>query len=332
VLERFAYYGIYFGFGICTEHLGYRAGSWDRQSIFCSCLPIRAGDLADCLIQKVLIVASWRICRRCSCCSRPSHSSGIVLTMLDRSRGRHLRRSSRAGARGPTVTRRWASASLRDGQHRRTFGPDRGRTCARSRGLRVRGCRHRGGDHALVTIFFCKEPPRIAEGTTLKQKFKEMGARPLRREVRGLLIPLGFFFWLPFWPFSTSAVYVDSNPDTAKLYLISSRWWGAGGELLSHETSTVSGAFCETIGKYGWIIMVLQIIVSRTVELARCRRFFGCSSGRSVFAIIGFAKLGAVFGATRHLPSLGEMMASPRIRSITWIAPREGGPLTWGLP
>ena len=61
VLERFAYYGIYFGFGIYMEHLGYSRGQLGIiQSLFLAVsytVPVISGTLADRYgFKKVLII------------------------------------------------------------------------------------------------------------------------------------------------------------------------------------------------------------------------------------------------------------------------------------
>ena len=62
VLERFAYYGIYFGFGIYMESLGYSSGQLGIvQSIFLLLsyvVPVFSGSLADKYgFKKILIVS-----------------------------------------------------------------------------------------------------------------------------------------------------------------------------------------------------------------------------------------------------------------------------------
>jgi MFS family permease len=190
----------------------------------------------------------------------------------------------------------------------------------------------------LVTIFFYKEPPRIVEGVTLKDKFREMGVALSDVKFATFLVLLGFFFWLPFWAFfNICAVYVDSNLDTARLYLDIKSVVGSGvAGFLSHEDeSGVRRILGETIGSTGWIIMVLQIFVSRSVERWRAMPAFlsGLFIGGLGFAIIGLAMVGppslVLLGI--FFFALGEMMASPRIQEyITWIAPRDKAGLYMG--
>ena len=139
----------------------------------------------------------------------------------------------------------------------------------------------------LVTIFFYKEPPRLIEGTTLKQKFGEMGVALSDVKFTTFLALLGFFWWLPFWSFfNICAVYVDSNLDTARLYLNIKSVLGSGvANFLSHEDeSGVRRILGETIGSTGWIIIVPpgRACRTRSSDGARCRPSSpGCSSPRS---------------------------------------------------
>ena len=72
----------------------------------------------------------------------------------------------------------------------------------------------------LFTIFFYKEPKREIEGVTLGQKFKDIYIAFSDWKFAMFIVLLGLFFWLPFWAFfNLCALYVDSNLDTARLYL-----------------------------------------------------------------------------------------------------------------
>jgi hypothetical protein len=190
----------------------------------------------------------------------------------------------------------------------------------------------------LITIFFYKEPPRQLEGATLKDKFKEMGVVLSDAKFATFLILLGFFFWLPFWAFfNICAVYVDRNLDTAQLYLnIKSVLGGGVAGFLSHKGEDgVDRILGETIAHTGWIIMILQVFVSRMVEKwpAMPSFLWGLFVAGIGFVIIGTATIGApalvLLGI--FFFAVGEMMASPRIQEyITWIAPKEKAGLYMG--
>ena len=87
VLERFAYYGIYFGFGIYMEHLGYSRGQLGIvQSIFLFMsysIPVISGTFADRYgFKKVLIISYLAYLPSVLLLLATKSFSGIVLTML----------------------------------------------------------------------------------------------------------------------------------------------------------------------------------------------------------------------------------------------------------
>ena len=87
VLERFSYYGIYFGFGIYMQHLGYsRAQLGVVQSIFLLLsytIPVISGTFADRYgFKKVLIVSYLAYLPSILLLLLTRSFSGIALTML----------------------------------------------------------------------------------------------------------------------------------------------------------------------------------------------------------------------------------------------------------
>ncbi len=348
VLERFAYYGIYFGFGIYMEHLGYSRGQLGIvQSIFLFMsysIPVISGTFADRYgFKKVLIVSYLAYLPSVLLLLATKSFSGIVLTMLSIGLAAGIFKPLIAGTvravSDPTNKTLGFGIFYAMVNIGGTFGPIvAGHLRAISWSYAFVAAAIAVVVMLFVTIFFYKEPPRIAEGTTLKAKFKEMGVALSDLKFASFLILLGFFFWLPFWAFfNICAVYVDSNLDTAQLYLDISSVVGTGvANFLSHEDENgVRRILGETIGSTGWIIMVLQIIVSRTVERWRAMPAFlsGLFIGAVGFAVIGAAALGApslvLLGI--FLFALGEMMSSPRIQEyVTWIAPREKAGLYMG--
>jgi len=87
VLERFAYYGIYMGFGIYMEHLGYtRAQLGIVQSLFLFfsyVIPVVSGSFADRFgFKKVLIVSYLAYLPSILLLMLTKSYSGIALTML----------------------------------------------------------------------------------------------------------------------------------------------------------------------------------------------------------------------------------------------------------
>ncbi len=348
VLERFAYYGIYFGFGIYMEQLGYSRGQLGIvQSIFLFisyAIPVVSGTFADRYgFKKVLIVSYLAYLPSVLLLLATKSFSGIVLTMLSIGLAAGIFKPLISGTvravSDPTNKTLGFGIFYAMVNIGGTFGPIvAGHLRAISWSYAFVAAAIAVVVMLLVTIFFYKEPPRIAEGTTLKEKFREMGVALSDVKFATFLILLGFFFWLPFWAFfNICAVYVDSNLDTARLYLDIKSVVGSGiANFLSHEDENgVRRILGETIGSTGWIIMVLQIVVSRTVERWRAMPAFlsGLFIGAIGFAIIGLAKIGApslvLLGI--FLFALGEMMASPRIQEyITWIAPKEKAGLYMG--
>ncbi len=348
ILERFAYYGIYFGFGIYMEHLGYSRGQLGIvQSIFLFMsysIPVISGTFADRFgFKKVLIVSYLAYLPSVLLLLATKSFSGIVLTMLSIGLAAGIFKPLIAGT--VRVTSDSTNKTLGFGIFYAmvniggTFGPIvAGHLRAISWSYAFAAAAVAIVIMLLVTIFFYKEPPRQMEGTTLKTKFKEMGVALSDVKFAVFLVLLGFFFWLPFWAFfNLCALYVDSNLDTARLYNDIRSVVGSGvANFLSHEDENgVRRILGETIGSTGWIIMVLQIIVSRTVERWRAMPAFlsGLFIGAVGFAIIGLAKVSApslvLLGI--FFFALGEMMSSPRIQEyITWIAPKEKAGLYMG--
>jgi MFS family permease len=91
----------------------------------------------------------------------------------------------------------------------------------------------------------------------------------------------------------------------------------------------------ETISHTGYIIMILQVFVSRSFEKFKAIPAFlsGMVVAALGFCVLGYAKIAApawvFFGI--FLFALGEMMSAPRIQEyITWIAPKEKAGLYMG--
>jgi proton-dependent oligopeptide transporter, POT family len=190
----------------------------------------------------------------------------------------------------------------------------------------------------LITIIFYKEPPRKMERETLGKKFRDIGTTLADLRFSVFLLLLGVLFWLPFWSFfNLCALYVDSNLNTAQLYLgVRSIFGQAFADFFSRQgddgTRHILG---ETISHTGYIIMILQLGVSRVFERMRAMPSFmiGLIVAAAGLAVIGLARSGAaslVFLGI-FLFAIGEMITSPRIQEyITWIAPKEKAGLYMG--
>jgi POT family proton-dependent oligopeptide transporter len=190
----------------------------------------------------------------------------------------------------------------------------------------------------LVTIFFYKEPPRELRPVPISEKIKEIFQVLGDYHFSVFLVFLGVFFWLPFWAFfNLVALYIDGSLDTAQLYLNVKSVLGAPvanfiSRIDENGTRRILG---ETIAHTGYIIMILQVPVSRIVEKFKAMAAFSTGMLIAVagFAFLGFAKIGhpawVLFGI--FLFAVGEMASSPRIQEyITWLAPKEKAGLYMG--
>lgn len=347
VLERFSYYGIYFGFGVYMTSLGYSRDQLGIvQTIFLLLsyvTPLFSGTLADKYgFKKLLIVSYIAYLPSILLLIFSKSFSGIALTMLSI--------GFAAGIFKPLI-----SATVRATTDRTNSTLGFGIFYAMvnvggSLGPVVAGrLRAISWDYAFytaaasiivmffITVFFYKEPPREIEGKTLGEKFREIGEALSNVKFATFLFLLGVFFWIPFWAFfNLCALYVDQNLDTAALYQTLAGVFGTGvADFLSHEEGGVRRVMGETISHTGYIIMILQVFVAGIFQRfpAIGSFLFGLIVMALGFVVIGMA---AVSGATMiflgiGLFAIGEMIASPRIQEyITWIAPKEKAGLYMG--
>lgn len=347
VLERFAYYGIYFGFGIYLEHLGYSRGQLgDIQSIFLAIsyvTPLISGTFADRFgFKKVLIISYLAYLPSILLLMLTKSYSGIALTMLSIGLA--------AGIFKPLIS--GTVRAVTDSSNKTlgfgifyamvnvggSFGPIvAGKLRAISWNYAFLAAAISIGFMLVITIFFYKEPEREIEGATLSQKFKDIGIALSDIKFSIFLILLGVFFWLPFWAFfNLCALYVDQNIDTARLYLAIKGVLGAGfANFFSHEEDGVRRVLGETISHTGYIIMILQVFVSRWIEKFKAMPsfMFGLFVSAVGFVILGYAKVAAPAFVLLGIFffALGEMISSPRIQEyITWIAPKDKAGLYMG--
>jgi MFS family permease len=229
VLERFAYYGIYMGFGIYMEHLGYSKGQLGfAQAIFLLfsyVVPVISGSFADRFgFKKVLIVSYLAYLPSILLLLFTKSFSGIALTMLSIGLA--------AGIFKPLIS--GTVRAVTDGTNKTlgfgifyamvnvgaTFGPIvAGKLRAISWKYAFVAAAIGIVFMLIITLLFYKEPPRKIEGITLKQKFRDIYTTLSDLRFLAFLILLGIFFWMPFWSFfNLLALYVDKNLDTARLY------------------------------------------------------------------------------------------------------------------
>jgi POT family proton-dependent oligopeptide transporter len=348
VLERFAYYGIYFGFGIYMASLGYsRSQLGIVQSLFLLLsyvTPVISGTFADRYgFKKVLIVSYLAYLPSILLLIFTKSYSGIVLTMLSIGLA--------AGIFKPLVS---GTVRAVTDKTNKTLGFGIFYAMVNvggSFGPMVAGqLRAISWDYAfmaaavaivvmlLITVFFYEEPPRQIEGVTLGQKFRDIGEALSDVKFAAFLVLLGLFFWLPFWSFfNLCALYVDSDLDTARLYQALAGVFGTGlAGLLSHPGEDgVRRVLGEAISHTGYIIMLLQVFVSGYLEKKKALPSFmaGLAVAAAGFLVIGYARasVATLVLLGIFLFGVGEMVASPRIQEyITWIAPKEKAGLYMG--
>lgn len=349
ILERFAYYGVYFGFGIYMASLGYSRDQLGVvQSFFLLLsygIPVISGTFADRYgFKKVLIVAYLAYLPSILLLMLTRSFSGIALTMLSIGLAAGIFKPLIAG----TVR------AVTDGTNKSlgfgifyqmvnvggSFGP-----------MVMGNLRAISWNHAfvagavcvslmlLITVFFYREPPREIEGATLKQKFGDILAVLSDFKFSAFLVLLGLFFWLPFWSFfNLCALYVDANLDTVRLYANLESVLGRplAGLFSSTGEDGVRRVLGETISHTGYIIMVFQILVSRVSERRKPVPTFlaGLLIITAGFAVIGGAAVSvpAMVFPGIFLFAVGEMISSPRLQEyITWIAPKEKAGLYMGM-
>ncbi|MEO8399981.1 MAG: MFS transporter [Ignavibacteriaceae bacterium] len=348
VIERFAYYGIYMGFGIYMEYLGYSKGQLGIvQSIFLLfsyVIPIFSGTFADRFgFKKILIVAYLAYLPAILLLILTKSFSGIALTMLTIGFAAGIFKPLISGTVRAVTDKTNKTlgfgifyAMVNIGA---SFGPIvAGNLRAISWNYAFIAAAIGIGIMLIITILFYKEPPREIEGTTLGQKFKDMGIALSDYKFLIFLIILGIFFWLPFWAFfNLLAIYIDKNLDTVSLYQSIKGIFGAGFASIFSEdngngTRRVLG---ETIANTGFVIIIFQVLISRTFEKFKALPSFliGLFFAGIGFLVIAYSRIGAsefIFLGI-FLFAIGEMISSPRIQEyITWIAPKEKAGLYMG--
>jgi len=347
VLERFSYYGIYFGFGVYMTSLGYSRDQLGVvQTIFLLlsyCVPLFSGTFADRYgFKKVFIVSYLAYLPSILLLILTKSFSGIALTMLSIGLAAGIFKPLVSATVRATTDRTNATlgfgifyAMVNVGG---TIGPVvAGRLRAISWDYAFYTAAAAIVVMLLITVFFYKEPPREIEGKSVGEKLREIAQTLADLKFSFFLLLLGVFFWIPFWAFfNLCALYTDSNLDTARLYLaIRSVFGTAFADFLSQEKDGVRHILGETISTTGYIIMILQVFIARIFEKFKAipSFLFGLFMMAIGFVVIGLAHVSAVtllFVGILFF-AIGEMISSPRIQEyITWIAPKEKAGLYMG--
>ncbi|MFQ6091800.1 MAG: MFS transporter [bacterium] len=348
VLERFAYYGIYMGFGIYMEYLGYtKAQLGIVQSIFLLfsyVIPVISGTFADRFgFKRVLIISYLAYLPSILLLIVTKSFSGIALTMLSIALAAGIFKPLISGTVRAVTDKTNKTlgfgifyAMVNVGA---SFGPIvAGKLRAISWNHAFLAAAIAVGFMLSITIFFYKEPKREIEGVTLSKKFRDLVIALSDVKFAIFLVLLGLFFWLPFWAFfNLLAMYVDRNLDTARLYLNVKSVFGAGfASIFSRvDEGGVRRMLGETISHTGYIVMILQVFVSRIFERFRAipSFLFGLFVATLGLLLLGYAKISfpAWVFLGIFLFAVGEMISSPRIQEyITWIAPKEKAGLYMG--
>jgi proton-dependent oligopeptide transporter, POT family len=347
IFERFAYYGIYMGFGIYLEQLGYSKGDLGIiQSIFLAfsyLIPLFSGTFADKYGFKKMFLISYAAYLPSILLLIVTKSfSGIALTMLTI--------GFAAGIFKPLV-----SATVRattDSTNKSlgfgifymmvnigaSFGPViMGKLRGWSWDYVFYTAAAAIGVMFLITLFLYKEPKREIEGVTLKKKFKDMGEALSDVKFMIFIILLGVFFWLPFWAFfNVLAVYIHDYMNTAALFLSTKSILGEGlTKFISNNEDGIWRLNAEAISHTGYIIIILQVFVSWFFEKRKAISsfLFGLFVASTGFVVLGLAVTGSnnLVYLGVFLFAVGEMISSPRIQEyITWIAPKEKAGLYMG--
>ncbi len=341
VLERFAYYGIYMGFGIYMEYLGYsKAQLGVVQSIFLLfsyVVPLFSGTLADKYgFKKVLIISYLAYLPSILLLILTKSFSGIALTMLSIGLAAGIFKPLISGTIRAVTDKTNKTLGFGIFYAMVNFGASLGPVIAGK--LRAISWNYAFMAAAicivvmlLITIFFYKEPEREEQHASLGDKMKEIWEALSDVKFSVFLIILGVFFWLPFWAFfNLLALYIDTNLDTAVLY---QNLKGIFGEtILSLFSKTdeqgVHRVLGETISHTGYIIFIFQVFVSRISERFQAIPTFltGLLIITVGFVVLGLAGTGpvALVFLGVFFFAIGEMVSSPRIQEyITWIAPKE---------
>jgi dipeptide/tripeptide permease len=350
VLERFAYYGIYFGFGIYMTRLGYTRDQLGIvQSLFLCVsytIPVFSGSFADRFGFKPMLIVSYLAYLPSILLLLMTNSlTGVALTMLSIGFAAGIFKPLVAGSIRVLTDSTNKTLGFGIFYAMVNIGGTLGPIVAGK--LRVISWAYAFIAAAiaivvmlLVTIFFYDEPPREKRGKTVGETLKEIGLTITDLKFATFLVLLGFGFWLPFWAFfNLCALYIDSNLDTVRLYQDLHALPLIGPVLADFlsapDAQGVRRIIGETIGSTGWVIMFFQVLVSKYMGKARALPAFmaGLLLSGIGFFVIGRAASGAaslVFLGVA-LFAIGEMICSPRIQEyITWIAPKDKAGLYMG--
>lgn len=347
VLERFAYYGIYFGFPIFFASKGFsdkQLGVIQALFLLISyTVPIISGTFADKYgFKKVLLVSYLAYLPSILLLIYTDSASGITLSMLCIALA--------AGTFKPLIS---GTVRVVTDKTNSTLGFGIFYAMVNIGGsvgpLVLGWLRAISWQNAyiaaaisivvmfLITLFIYKEPPRERQTETLGKKMTDIGIALSDLKFSLFLIILGVFFWTPFWAFfNLCSKYVEFNLDGASLYNSIKQVLGAPvANLLSKDYDGTRKIMGETISHTGWIIMIFQVFVAWLFE--RFKPIPSFITGLIIIALgFGLLALAGISNPAWIFPgialfAIGEMISSPRIQEyIAWIAPKEKAGLYMG--
>ncbi|MBN2519443.1 MAG: MFS transporter, partial [Bacteroidales bacterium] len=347
VLERFAYYGIYLSFWAYMEYLGFSRGDLGIiQSIFLFIsyfIPVFSGSFADRFgFKKVLIISYVAYIPSILLLLVTKSLSGIALTMLSIGFAAGIFKPLISGT--VRLTTDSTNKTLGFGifymmvNVGASFGPI---VAGKLRAISWENAflMAAGAISVMffITLILYKEPPRDITKLSIGKKLGEIFNTLTDGRFALFLFLLGIFFWLPFWAFfNICPAYVDNYTDTVKLFNGIENIFGSGfARLLAREQNGVWRINGEAIAHTGWIILLLQILISRIFEKRQAMPsfMFGLFIAALGFLLIGFSikllPVTVILGIVVF--AIGEMITSPRIQEyITWIAPKEKAGLYMG--
>lgn len=340
ILERFAYYGIYLGFGIyAVKKLGFSKDELGQiQSAFLAVsylIPLFSGTMADKFGFKKLLIVSYLAYLPAILFLLISKTyNEVALTMLSIALAAGIFKPLISGtvravtdSTNKTLGFGIFYAMVNIGA---TFGPMvAGKLRAIDWNYAFMLAAICISIMLLITIFFYKEPPRQATEASVGKKLLEIVEVIVNWRFSVFLILLGVFFWLPFWSFfNLGSIYVDEYLNTGLLYEKLRMVLGPVAKLLSHKENGIWMVNGEAIANSAIYIIAFQLVVSRIFEKrAAIPSFvFGLFVASVGFGFLGYSMVGNpawVFLGVA-LFAIGEMISSPRIQEyITWLAPKE---------
>jgi len=347
VVERYVYYGFYFGFGIYLQSLGYSKTQLGTLQfvllLFTYGLTLFTGFLGDRLgFKKVLLVAYALYFPPFILLMFVKDLVGITFILVLMSTAAAMFKPLPAGTVRLTTDKTNKTLGFGIFYAMVNVGGTLGPIIMGA--LRVIRWEYAfmaaaGGVilMSILTLLLYREPPRERPKESLGRHIKASFSVLKDAKFTIFLVLMGILFWIPFWAFyNVLALYVDSNLDTAKLYQELHVALGGMVDYVSHEVDGQRRIAGESIAHTGYIILILQLLVSRISE--RFRALPSIIFGLVVMAA-GMGVLGLAFVYEPLLVFLGilifavgEMISSPRFDEyITYLAPKEKAGMYMGL-